>query len=174
MIIVVMGVSGCGKSTVASHLALLLDVSFVDADDLHPEKNKLKMSAGNALTDEDRAPWLESVRDYAKRFVQREEHCVIACSALKKRYRRTLNDATQVCYVFLDGKKELIQQRIHNRHGHFMPEALLDSQFAALESPEHDERVVYVDITPEPEAIARTAMEKLKQASWYQQLEPAL
>ena len=133
MIVIVMGVSGCGKSTVAAEIATALEIQFLDADDLHPAANKQLMQAGIPLTDEHRLPWLKKVRDFAKSCDHKGESCVIACSAMKRIYRQKFSEAPNVCYVFLDGPKSLIQQRMRNRIGHFMPESLLDSQIETLE-----------------------------------------
>lgn len=164
LIVIVMGVSGCGKSTIASLIAQSLKFEFLDADDLHPPENKQMMSAGIPLTDENRLPWLETVRDYATSRSSKNESCVIACSALKQSYRDILNQAHGVCYVFLDGPKSLIQQRMHDRTGHFMPESLLDSQYDALERPEHENRVVTVKIDSTPQEIADNAVIALEQS----------
>lgn len=159
--IIVMGVSGCGKSTIARYLAELLDVPFLDGDELHPHANIALMSAGKPLTDADREPWLSAVRDYAIDAVSNGTDCVIACSALKRSYRDLLNKAGAVFYVFLDGSRELIASRMHAREGHFMPADLLDSQFSALESPIRENNVVTVDVAPAPRAVAQAAREAL-------------
>ena len=163
VVIVVMGVSGCGKSTIAELLAERLAAHYRDGDELHPKTNIEKMSAGEPLTDEDRAPWLEAVRDYAAKAAREHGICVIACSALKRRYRDVLDGAGTVFYVFLQGSRELIASRMHLRTGHFMPEELLDTQFEALEVPIGEPRVVTVDITPEPEVIAAAAASALRE-----------
>lgn len=162
MIVIVMGVSGCGKSTIAALMAESLKVEFLDADDLHPAENKRLMSAGIALTDENRFPWLNTVRDFAISHSSQNKSCVIACSALKRAYRRILNEAPDVCYVFLEGPKSLIQQRMHARAGHFMPESLLESQYQALEPPNGEARVVSVSIDTTPERISSNAIDALK------------
>jgi len=153
--IIVMGVSGCGKSTVAALMASKLGAKFLDADDLHPKANIDQMAAGTPLTDAQREPWLRRVRDVAKEHGQTNEHTgrmlVIACSALKKQYREILNEAPSVQYVFLSGSKELIKSRLRLRHGHFMPESLLDSQIAALESPLGEPHVIQVDVDATPD-----------------------
>ncbi|MCL4134842.1 UNVERIFIED_CONTAM: hypothetical protein GTU68_060484 [Idotea baltica] len=164
-----MGVSGCGKSTIAELIALQLDAYFLDADDLHPPRNKRLMSDGIQLTDDDRTPWLAIVRDHAKKRAE-NQICVVACSALKRRYRELLNQAGEVCYVFLDGPKALIQDRIHARTGHFMPESLLDSQLEALEPPINEDRVVAIEITSSPTQIAQDAINALTNAKL---IEPA-
>jgi len=166
MIIVVMGVSGCGKSTIALHIAELLNAHFKDADELHPEKNIELMSSGTPLTDADRLPWLHDVRDYASKMLDTHEKCVIACSALKKSYRDILREDTNVHFVFLKGDKHTISQRMHQRSGHFMHESMLDSQFDTLESPENEPLVVTVDITPAPKVIAQNAVTAMQQASY--------
>ena len=159
--IIVMGVSGCGKSTIARHLAELLQVPFLDGDQLHPPTNIALMSAGKPLTDADREPWLRAVRDYAANAVKEGTDCVIACSALKRSYRRLLNTAGEVFYVFLDGSRTLIASRMQEREGHFMPAELLDSQFAALERPVSEANVVTVDVAPAPLEIAEAARQAL-------------
>lgn len=156
-VIVVMGVSGCGKSTVAKHLAGLLGASFGDGDGLHPPENIAKMGRGVPLDDDDRLPWLRAVRDDAAARARANGVHVVACSALKRSYRDVLSGAGDVTYVFLEGSRELIASRMHEREGHFMPESLLDTQFAALESPEGRQDTVTVDIAPPPEAVARAA-----------------
>ena len=157
-----MGVSGCGKSTIAALLATRLGGHFRDGDELHPKANIEKMSAGTPLTDADREPWLEAVRDYAAGAAREHGLCVVACSALKRRYRETLRGSSEnVFHVFLDGSRELIASRMGERKGHFMPPKMLDSQFEALESPVGEARVVAVDIAPDPETIARHAAEAL-------------
>jgi gluconokinase len=158
LIIVVMGVSGCGKSTIAESIAEQLNAHFKDGDELHPEANIKKMEAGTPLTDSDREPWLFDVADYAREQAALHGVCVIACSALKRRYREILNEANNVVYVFLDGSFELIASRMQSRTGHFMPETLLKSQFDALEDPRTEDNVVVIDIDSEPPAIAANAV----------------
>ncbi len=165
MIVIVMGVSGCGKSTVGAQIAKQLSVEFLDADDLHPPENKQRMSAGIPLTDENRLPWLRTVRDYADTRNKKGITCVIACSALKKSYRDILNEAQPTSYVFLHGSKSLIATRMHDRTGHFMPETLLDSQFEALETPTEEANVVSIGIEDEPTVIATAAIAALNDAN---------
>ncbi len=166
LIVVVMGVSGCGKSSVAEQLANDLHGHFKDGDELHPPSNIDKMASGTPLTDDDRQPWLEDVARYAA--AQAAEHgiCVIACSALKHRYRQTLNTAGRVAYVFLEGSRELIASRMHLRTGHFMPETLLDSQFAALEDPRDENNVVTVSIDADIQSISRNAIAALHESGF--------
>ena len=162
MIVIIMGVSGCGKSTIAAEIAKQLNIEYLDADDLHPPENKQLMSSGVALTDENRMPWLGVVRDYAANCHTKKQSCIIACSALKKKYRNVLNEASPMYYVFLDGQKSLIQRRILERAGHFMPESLLNSQFEALEPPGEEPNVITVSIDANPEEIANSTIIELK------------
>lgn len=136
MIIVVMGVTGCGKTTIGKLLAERLSLPFIEADDYHPEENILKMSKGIPLTDEDRYPWLQSL----SRVLAAEEKkkgAVLACSALKEEYRTILQKPLheKIFWICLEGSKEMIRERMKKRKDHFMPEELLDSQFAILEKP---------------------------------------
>lgn len=159
MIVVLMGVSGSGKTTVGKVLAERLGWRFVDADDYHPPANVAKMHAGEPLTDEDRRPWLEVLADLIDDARDRGEDLVLACSALKHEYRDYLRDgASDVVYVYLEGSESLIQERLARRKGHFMDPHLLRSQFRALEPPEH---AIRVDITPTPEEIADEIRGKL-------------
>jgi len=160
-IIIVMGVSGCGKSTIAKHLATLQGVPYQDADDLHPPQNIALMSAGKPLNDADREPWLKDVSEFARNAVSQGIDCVVACSALKRSYRDILNTAGKVFFVHLVGSRDLIASRMRVREGHFMPTELLDSQFAALESPVDEPNVVSVDISKSPQAIAAAAQKAL-------------
>lgn len=143
--IICMGVSGSGKTTVGSALANFLGCKFVDADDFHSPESVLKMSHGHPLTDEDREPWLQSIRlamEEWNRQLDSQEKVVIACSALKRRYRETLRGrdsvALPVQFVWLDGSMDLINERMQNRHHHFMKAEMLKSQFDALENPLDD------------------------------------
>lgn len=143
---VVMGVSGCGKSTIAAALAKEIAGTYVDGDLLHPAANIQKMSSGIPLTDEDRWPWLDH---FATSIAELEGPVVGACSALRRDYREriTRNAGEPVLFVHLAGSKQLISERMAERTGHFMPPALLDSQFATLETPESDENAIGVDIS---------------------------
>ena len=170
--IVVMGVSGCGKSTMAERLASDLNAHFKDGDELHPPGNISKMASGNPLNDDDRQPWLEQVAVYAKEHAKLHGICVIACSALKQKYRQTLDQAGEVVYVYLHGDRDLIASRMHKRTGHFMPETLLDSQFAALEDPRSEPRVVTVGIDNDVGTISQLAIEALINASLLPQRAP--
>jgi gluconokinase len=134
--ILVMGVSGCGKSTVGKALATALGWVFLDADDFHPPENVAKMASGIALTDADRGPWLKAIAGKLGELRADGRSFVLACSALKESYREELTRAAPgLLVVLLDGNPELIRERLLARKSHFMPPALLDSQFAALEVP---------------------------------------
>ena len=129
---IVMGVAGCGKTTIGSKLATSLGVLFLDADDFHPEANLKKMSSGTPLDDSDRIPWLESLREE----LRSNRGCVLACSALKQNYRSMLEDTDRdTVFIMLDISKEAARCRLRSRANHFMPETLVDSQFDSLERP---------------------------------------
>jgi carbohydrate kinase (thermoresistant glucokinase family) len=156
MIVVVMGVSGSGKTTVASLLAATLGWHFQEGDKLHPPENVEKMSAGIPLTDADRLPWLGKIAETIDGWRARGQSGVVTCSALKRSYRDIIvGDRPGVRLVYLKGSPDLIGQRMAQRHGHFMPPALLDSQFSILEEPSPDENPIVVDIGGQPEEIAR-------------------
>jgi carbohydrate kinase (thermoresistant glucokinase family) len=153
-VLVVMGVSGCGKSTVAALLAGRRGWAFEEGDGLHPQANVDKMHAGQPLTDEDRWPWLAKVADWIDGQLDAGLNGIITCSALKRSYRDILNRRGRgVVFVFLAGTRETIAARLTARHGHFMPRSLLDSQFEALEEPQPDEPAVRIDIGPAPAVI---------------------
>jgi gluconokinase len=152
--LIVMGVSGSGKSTVAAELAKRLSWTFEDGDRFHPQSNVAKMSAGHPLTDEDRWPWLQAIADEIDRVCDAGGHVVIACSALKRAYREILvHGRSDTRIVFLDGSKTLIADRLAKRKNHFMPPGLLDSQFKTLEPPQADERPFTVSIDAPVETI---------------------
>ncbi len=158
-LIVVMGVSGSGKSTVGVLVAERVGVPFIDADDLHPAANVAKMSAGQPLDDGDRWPWLAAVGDALA--AASESGLVIACSALKRSYRDAIRDrAPSAVFVHLHGERELLAQRLGLRVGHFMPGSLLDSQLATLEPPGDDEGVT-VSIDQDPGSAAETIAGRL-------------
>jgi gluconokinase len=154
-VIVVMGVSGAGKSTIAAMLAVRLGWAYEDGDWFHPPANIEKMHSGHPLTDDDRWPWLEAIAAWIDAVRHAGGHGVIACSALKRAYREVLmRDRPDVRLVYLKGDRGLIARRISLREGHhFMPAALLDSQFAALEEPGDDERPIVVSIDARPHDI---------------------
>ena len=157
-VIVVAGVSGSGKSTVGEQLASALGWSYAEADDFHPPTNIAKMSRGEPLTDADRAPWLAKIAHFIADKRASDDHAVVSCSALKRAYRRTLvGDSTAaVRVVLLDGSEDEIAARLASRKGHFMPPALLHSQFATLERPGADENAITVPIGGTPaETVAQ-------------------
>jgi gluconokinase len=159
---VVMGVSGSGKSTIASMLAHRLHWIYEDADWFHPKSNIEKMHAGKPLSDEDRWPWLHAIAAWIDATRHIGNHGVIACSALKRAYRDILvGERPDVQIVFLKGDRELIARRVAARDGHFMPPSLLDSQFAALEVPQADERPIVVSIVPHPREIVDNIVREL-------------
>src|SRR6188768_1236411 len=154
VVVIVVGVSGCGKSTIGALLALRLRWGFEDADWFHPASNIDKMHAGIPLTDEDRWPWLDAVAAWIDQTRRSGGHGVIACSALKRRYREVLiGSRPDVRLVYLKGDETLIARRLATRHDHFMPRGLLHSQFEALEEPGPDENPVVVSIEPQPREI---------------------
>ncbi|MFC8598927.1 gluconokinase [Isoptericola sp. NPDC057191] len=160
--LVVMGVAGSGKTTVAALLAKRLDLALAEADDFHPPANVAKMHAGHPLTDEDRAPWLLAIRDWLDEQTAAGRHAVVTCSALKRAYRDVLRTARgPVRFVHLDGSRELLEERISARQGHFMPPSLLDSQLDTLEPLDPDEDGFTVGIEDEPEEIADQVVERL-------------
>src|SRR6478736_4987454 len=153
MIVVLMGVSGSGKSTVGRILAERLGWNFIEADDFHPAANVEKMRGGTPLNDEDRKPWLAALKKRIDEAYARRENAVLACSALKHAYQDYLEregDLAFVEYVYLNGSEELIAKRLAQRKGHFMNPKLLHSQFEALEPPEN---AVRIDVAPPPEVI---------------------
>ena len=170
--LIVMGVSGCGKSTLAAALGERLGLAMVDGDDLHLNASVAKMRAGIALEDADRWPWLDRIGAYLA-----QAHApgrVVACSALKRAYRdRIRAQAGEVCFVFLDGEFALIEQRMRQRPGHYMPAGLLDSQFRTLEPPQADETdVIRLPITEPVQDMVAQALAAL-QAGTASHLHPA-
>jgi gluconokinase len=160
--LVVMGVSGSGKSTVAEKLAEALGWTYEDGDKFHPASNVAKMAAGHPLTDEDRWPWLGAIAAEIDRACKAGEHVVIACSALKRAYRDVLvHGRSGVRIIFLNGTQQLIADRLAKRKGHFMPPDLLPSQFRTLEPPAPDENPVTVSIDASVEAIVADIIHKL-------------
>jgi carbohydrate kinase (thermoresistant glucokinase family) len=159
-VLVVMGVSGCGKSTVAGLLAGRLGWDLGEGDDLHPAANVAKMASGHPLTDDDRWPWLDLVARWIREHTDAGRPGIITCSALRRSYRDVLR-GDHVVFVYLHGTRDQIAARLALRHGHYMPTALLDSQFAALEPPGDDERVLRVDIGPAPDVQADEIVQRL-------------
>ena len=159
-VLVLMGVSGCGKTTVAAILARRLGWPFEEGDALHPQANIEKMAAGHSLTDVDRWPWLAKVADWIDKRLDAGENGLITCSALKRSYRDLINRrGSGLMFVFLAGSKETIAARLAARHGHFMPASLLDSQFADLDEPAADEPAIRVEIGPPAAEIAEQIIE---------------
>ena len=160
--LIVMGVSGSGKSTIATGLAERLAWTFEDGDRFHPASNVAKMSAGQPLTDQDRWPWLQAISDEIDRVCRAGGHVVIACSALKRAYRDVLvHGRRDVRIVFLEGTQALIADRLARRKGHFMPPGLLNSQFKTLEPPRADENPVTVSIDASVETIVKNIVGQL-------------
>jgi gluconokinase len=160
--LIVMGVSGSGKSTIAEKLAERLNWNFEDGDKFHPASNVAKMSAGHPLTDDDRWPWLQAIADEIDRVCKAGEHTVIACSALRRAYRDLLvHGRSDVRIVYLKGTQELIAGRLAQRKGHFMPPGLLASQFETLEPPDRSENPVTVSIDASVDAIVDDIVRQL-------------
>lgn len=159
--LVVMGVSGVGKTTVAKQLAVRLDYEFAEGDDFHPPANVAKMSAGTPLEDSDRLPWLRSLADWVGERHREGTSTVITCSALRRRYRDVLREgADNTVFVHLVGDRALLLERMSGRQ-HFMPPALLTSQFDALEPLQADEAGVSVEVTEPPEEIVEEVVSRL-------------
>ena len=159
MIVVVMGVSGCGKSTVGAALAKALDWPFVEADDLHPPANVAKMSAGIPLDDNDRWPWLDRIVDTLRQVQKQQPHIVLACSALKHAYRERLMRAEPMRFVHLRGGEATIATRLAQRRHRYMPATLLASQFATLEPPRN---AIDVDIAADASTLVNAIIAALK------------
>jgi gluconokinase len=152
--IIVMGVSGCGKTTVASRLAQRLQRQFVEADTFHPAANVEKMRAGIPLSDEDRRPWLDAIAAWIAAARAKGSPCIVACSALKRSYRvRLARGCDDVRFVYLRGEFETIAARMAGRTGHYMPVSLLRSQFEALEEPGSDENPIVLSIDSPVDAL---------------------
>lgn len=161
-VLIVMGVSGSGKTTIGEALARRLGWPYQDADAYHPDSNVAKMRAGQPLTDQDRWPWLRAIAAEIDRIADRGDHVVFGCSALKRAYRDVLvHGRRDVRIVYLDGSRELIARRLAGRKDHFMPAGLLDSQFATLEKPAADERAIIVAIDASVEAIVEAIIGRL-------------
>lgn len=161
-----MGVSGSGKSTVGELLARDLQVDFIDADDLHSDASKTKMGSGIPLTDDDRWPWLARVGEAMKAETEAGRGVVVACSALRRAYRDALRSAADgpVFFVHLDGERELLERRLADRTGHFMPSSLLDSQLGTLERLQEGEDGITLDIADDAAALAASAAAALHPA----------
>ncbi|HEV7263534.1 MAG TPA: gluconokinase [Falsiroseomonas sp.] len=159
-LIVLMGVTGAGKSTVGTLIAGRLGLSFRDADEFHPPANIAKMSGGTPLTDHDRWPWLDAIGAHLA--AHRGVGCVVTCSALKRAYRDRLREAApDLRFIHLHGDVAIVAMRQAARQGHFMPASLVASQFATLEPPGPEERVMVLDVAATPEALADAAIAAL-------------
>lgn len=160
--VIVMGVSGCGKSTVAALLAGRLGWAFMEGDALHPPANVEKMSQGIPLTDADRLPWLQDIAKTVQDWRQHGQSGVIACSSLRRYYREIILDhADDLCFAYLRGGFPLIEQRLTARQGHYMPLSLLESQFKTLEEPMADEPAITLDVGAPAETLTSTIIEAL-------------
>jgi len=161
-VVVLMGVSGCGKTEVGRLLAARLGCDFLDGDDFHPPANVDKMRAGTPLADADRWPWLDRLAAEITTRLESSRGAVVACSALARRYRDRLGVARPgVVLVHLDGERDLLASRLAARQGHFMPPGLLDSQLATLERPALDEQPLIVSVTASPAAVVEQIIARL-------------
>jgi len=162
-VLIVMGVSGVGKSTIAEALAQKLGWKFQEGDDLHPPVNMQKMHAGIPLTDADRAPWLAAIKRWIDARIEAGEPGLITCSALKRRYRDTLIDGrASVRILYLHSDEATIEERIEHRTGHFMPASLLESQLHTLEEPTDDEHPITVEVAGSVEETVNAVLGALK------------
>ena len=163
MRLVLMGVSGCGKSTVGEGLAAHLGWRFVEGDSLHPSENVAKMAAGQPLNDDDRAGWLATLADLLAHAARTGQGLVVSCSALKRAYRDRLREGdAQVLFVHLDGSRDLIAARIAARTHMYMPASLLESQFAALQAPEPDEQALSLSVQQPPAELIQRIEQHLQ------------
>jgi gluconokinase len=162
MIVIIFGLSGAGKTTIGQLLAQELGWRFYEADDLHSPANVEKMRRGVPLTDQDRWPWLESLRELIKRCIAAGENAVLACSALKEEYRRRLRVNADVKLVLLRGNYEIIADQFRQRRGHFMNPALLQSQFADLEEPQASEGSIVIELGQGPHKLVQEIKTKLR------------
>lgn len=158
---IIFGVSGVGKTTIGELLARQLGQHFYEADDFHSQANIEKMHRGIPLTDEDRWPWLERLRELIERSVAANESGVLACSALKRAYRECLRVNNQVKFVFLRGDCALVEEQVRRRHGHFVNPALLQSQFDDLEEPKPDEDTLTIELGRTPRELVGEIKAKL-------------
>ena len=164
MIVIIFGVSGAGKTTVGKLLAREVGWCFIEADDFHPAVNIEKMRNGHPLTDKDRRPWLERLRQQIERLLSGGENAVLACSALKRAYRDRVRVSDDVKFVFLRGDHALVEKQLRSRRGHFMNPALLQTQFDDLEEPQPDENVLTIELGRTPEEIVERIKTKLNLA----------
>ena len=162
---VIMGVSGCGKSSVGEQLAAALYVSYLEGDDYHSKANVAKMSAGEPLTDADRAGWLDALREQIASACERGEGLVLSCSALKRRYRDVLRAGDPLLrFAHLQGSRELLAERMAARHNHYMPPSLLDSQLASLEPLQADEAGIALDIAKDVGTLVQEILQSIEAA----------
>jgi gluconokinase len=159
MIIVVMGVSGSGKTTIGTMLADAIRCPFLEGDSLHSKENVQKMRHGTPLADSDRAPWLAAIRAHILKFFKRGETLVVACSALKQQYREFLAEGIPITWVYLNGSAQIIRSRMKHRSGHFMKTGMLSSQFDALEEPSDS---IVVNVLPPPSVILSEILAQLR------------
>jgi gluconokinase len=162
MVVIIFGASGAGKTTIGQSLAQELGWRFYEADDFHPSANIEKMRRGVSLTDDDRWPWLENLRELVERCLAAGEDAILACSALKEAHRRRLRVNADVKLVFLQGNYELIANQLRQRRGHFMNPALLKSQFADLEEPQPAEAAVVIELGRRPRELVQDIKRKLR------------
>lgn len=161
-LIIVMGVSGSGKSTVAQAIADHYGYCFLDADDFHSDENKNHMANGFPLTDEMRAPWVDSIKTYLQAANKQQKHCVLAFSGLRKQHRNKIREAgLKTIFIFLNGDKEVIQRRVNSRKDHFMAPVLVSSQFAALEDPTGEEDVKSIDVSMALKCVIANAIQTI-------------
>ena len=158
MIVLLMGPTGSGKTTVGKLLAERLGVPFLDADDLHPGTNRDKMARGIPLTDQDREPWLEAVRERILSFQGKGVEAVLACSALKQSYRDLLSRGTRIQWFYLKGDRGLLETRVKDREGHFASPKILSAQWADLEEPSN---APWIDVRPEPIILVEEIMRRM-------------
>ena len=161
--LIVMGVTGCGKTTVGALLAGRLNARFLDGDDYHPTANVEKMASGQPLTDDDRWPWLDRLGDVIEQSVAQQDRVVLACSALRRVYRDRLTNACAEAplFIHLSGGRELIHGRMAARRDHYMPVGLLDSQIATLEPIEQDENAITLEVDATADQITSRILELL-------------
>jgi gluconokinase len=165
MVVVIFGVTGAGKTTIGEALARELGWKFCDADDFHPQNSIEKMRSGVPLTDKDRQPWLEKLRELITESLTINKEMVLACSALKKKYRDRLNVSDQVKFVFLRGDREQIAEQLAQRRGHFMNPDLLESQLADLEEPSPSEKAIVVELGKKPAELVEEIRASLRKQS---------
>lgn len=166
--VVVMGVSGTGKTTIGRSLASIAQWPFAEGDDLHPASNVAKMYAGTPLTDDDRWPWLRTIADWMRGESMAGRSCVVTCSALKRAYRDLLGEGLPgICFVHLHGDMEVLHSRMAARSDHFMPATLLQSQFDTLEPLQPGESGVVLDVAADPDTLVRQSM------AWLTRTRPA-